>query len=361
VSHDPHTPIEIIPDEPQYDFVLAPHWILLAPLKHASIRLYLLMRAHINNQRAKTGDQRVWPSQHTLAEMMGLSRADKVWPYLADLQDHGLISTQHTTTGNMRDRNVYRIRMNPPPGWEGHLSTTDFHAAKKSVDNPPPKKAPVGKTAGGAVDPKTGLRRPENRSPVGPKTGPELYELELDESPPPTSSANSPERVAPQPVEEEEVDEDIKTKIDTLPWYGHQPSPTQLRQLARKTKPLLRKGAVWPLLRAALVASTHSGVRDIVAVYLHRLQEIRLEDVSPPPATQGPSQPRRSDKQRRGVSHPAPQDSGPSTGVLDRSALTGHGEWCGQCQRITRRTLDGTQWCPQCSAHAIRGAKVLTG
>lgn len=346
--------IEIIPDEPQYDHTQAPHWLLLAThLKPHSIHLYLLLRAHVNTTRRRSGDTTVWPSLDVLAEQMNLSQGRRLLPYMKQLEESRLVGIERTKTG-MKTRNVYRVRMNPPPGWDGPLSLTDFYA-DRHVNNPVDNH----KSAGHTVVPKTAPRSAHFGTSVVPISAPELNEFELDEkSPPPTSSSNGSAPATQDRIEEEEVDQDVKAKIDSLPWYGREPTLTQLRQLARKTKPLLEKGAVWAVLRAALVASTHSGVRDIVALYLHRLQEIQLEDVSRPPVER-PSRSRQGSKPTPGVPVHTPAGSGPSTAVLDRSTVGGHGTWCGECQRITRRTIDGAAWCPKCSAHALRESKVL--
>lgn len=166
-------PIEIIADTPQYDYVQAPHWVLLAPVKDGSKILYLLLRAHVNTKRARAGDTKVWPSQATLAQMMNLSRADKILPYLNELIDCGLVAREKTKVGKMRDRNTYRIRMTPPSNWQHHLSIEDVHHSTR------PEK--IDKTPGRAVVPKTGLRSPQNGYPVVPISGPELDEPQLHE------------------------------------------------------------------------------------------------------------------------------------------------------------------------------------
>ncbi|WP_067904533.1 hypothetical protein [Nocardia vaccinii] len=104
-------------------------WVALADIRHPSVRLYWVMAAHRNRQRA---DNMVWPSLNTLATMLGYTEGKKLWPYLQELVDIGAIEILERDPSKGRMRNLYLIHDDPPDGYEGFQSVDDFHVQARA-------------------------------------------------------------------------------------------------------------------------------------------------------------------------------------------------------------------------------------
>lgn len=137
--------------------------------------------------------------------------------------------------------------------------------------------------------------------------------------PPPTSSTqNIPKN------EEEEYSNDLKNFVATLDYYGQTPSRTEYQRIASRLAPLW--GEVDPVaLRRRLQHNAGVGAQSVVAVYVSRLQGMRLEDFR---------------------TKPRPVNS------------SGRSQWCGRgavCDPVTRLLIDKNGYiragarCPECS------------
>jgi hypothetical protein len=73
--------------------------------------LYVVLLGHLNHDRVKTGDTKVWPARKTLAAAIGLRVARAVDRYLAELERAGMISIERRKTDKGDDdTNVYVLR-----------------------------------------------------------------------------------------------------------------------------------------------------------------------------------------------------------------------------------------------------------
>lgn len=235
----PDEPFELEPlDTPRHTQIGL--WLSFrSDLSPTARQLYVIMAGFVNHHRRTQGDTSAWPSLEMLAILLTLSRGDKVTPYMDELIWIGAVAkrTRHTQ-GGMRARNIYGIRFNPPPGsnlpegiddiLEPHRKvmretnskglaeymSTRAKATKEEIkrrraqakasrtgktqtcptppstpsdqgldqDNPYPRKqgygptSANGETPGQPVPPDSGVRTPQNRGSVPPKTGVELYE-----------------------------------------------------------------------------------------------------------------------------------------------------------------------------------------
>lgn len=105
-------------------------WVLLAPIRPHAKTLYWALSAHINTSR---DDTRVWPTQDMLAEILGLSRGDKVKPYMDELVAIDAVAVRKARyAGGLRERSVYTIHQSPPEGFAGVASLKAFYAARKA-------------------------------------------------------------------------------------------------------------------------------------------------------------------------------------------------------------------------------------
>jgi len=140
--------------------------------------------------------------------------------------------------------------------------------------------------------------------------------------PPPTSSTQKVPK-----IEEEEYSNDLKNFVATLDYCGQTPSRTEYQRIAIRLAPLW--GKVDPGdLRRRLQHNAGVGAQSVVAVYVSRLQNMRLDDFRP---------------KTRSVNS------------------SGRAQWCGRgavCDPVTRRLIDENGYiragvsCPDCSITA---------
>lgn len=123
----PDVPLAIRSELPP--FGIKPHWVSFTFSAQAN-RLYDLYNAHVNRDR---GDMVVWPTLDELAVMMGLSRNDKVSPYMRELEAGGAIEVETVTkTGGKGRRYVVTLKVHPPAGYSGPLQASDWYRAHKA-------------------------------------------------------------------------------------------------------------------------------------------------------------------------------------------------------------------------------------
>ena len=379
------SPITIDTDEPQYPFVLAHHWVLLAPISPTARQLYLLMAMHLNPNRASA---EVWPSKNALAKMMGLSKPASLDRYLTELYDAQMVrATSTTLSGGMRARNHYTLRTRPPKGWRSPTSVGEWYTQNRvsAGGNVVPKKGlretgAKGKPAGGNVVPKTGVRSPQKGTSVVPKRGLKQEEVELNKrtsSSSLTSVPTVPAEISEPSSSEEEISgnnnhqeprqkqpavssvvdsavdahpvegdfpAELKRWVADLEYYGRTPTVTQYRQIAAAALELFQGGVHLPTLRRELLEGSGRGVTNVVGLYISRLKALQASDIQPPTVTKPRSQP----QWRRDL-------------AVEPTQLPATKPWCGNCDQDTRtQTYDsgiaGTRkrLCPDCGPHIER-------
>jgi hypothetical protein len=109
-------------------FTQVSDWVLLAPIRTTAKALYWALSAHINTGR---NDTAVWPTQDMLAEILGLSRGDKVKTYMDELVAIDAVSVRKFRAG-MRERSIYTVHQTEPTGHAGLVSLKEFYAARKA-------------------------------------------------------------------------------------------------------------------------------------------------------------------------------------------------------------------------------------
>lgn len=126
--------------EDRVPFTQVGDWILLADIPQQAKTLYWALAAHINvtadagHPAPWTIPKKVWPTRDTLAGFLGMSRGDKIKPYLDALEELGALRIVVTRNPDnpMRQRSTYWVRQQPPPGYAGLRSLTDFYAARRT-------------------------------------------------------------------------------------------------------------------------------------------------------------------------------------------------------------------------------------
>jgi hypothetical protein len=110
-----HDPIVVEADEDEPPFALVGDWVTLAPISDRAVRIYCLLRAHVNHKR---NDDEVWPTQITLAAVLGLSKADEVGKAIKELEKIGAVR-KTMRSGRKGKYTVYVVRLHPPAGYVG--------------------------------------------------------------------------------------------------------------------------------------------------------------------------------------------------------------------------------------------------
>ncbi|MDI9836224.1 helix-turn-helix domain-containing protein [Streptomyces sp. KAU_LT] len=177
---------EFIPDEvrpgrrSRYRFTQSPQWALLwTDLSDAGYRAYSLLLAHVNADR---DDNQVWPSQDSLAAMLG-KHVNSVQRVLKELDRLGLVDVEAVRYGGnkMKRRNIYTVHEEPPADWEGWASIREWYAAHKP--HQAVAAAAPGPTKNGGSEPtKNGASGPTKNGGCN-YTKPELDQQQQGEAP----------------------------------------------------------------------------------------------------------------------------------------------------------------------------------
>lgn len=113
-------------------------WILLANISRNAQLLYWALKAHVNTTR---GDNEVWPTQATLAELLDfapvkgdlaeLRDGRKIRPFLKELVAIEAITIRKIRSPDgMRERSLYEVHETPPPEYDGITSLKQFYAKR---------------------------------------------------------------------------------------------------------------------------------------------------------------------------------------------------------------------------------------
>ncbi|MFM9590776.1 hypothetical protein ACKI16_29740 [Streptomyces scabiei] len=168
------------PDVPQAvrselpPFGIKPHWVTFGFSTPAN-RLYDLYNAHVDRSR---GDLVVWPTLDDLAKMMGLSRGDKVTPYMRELESGGAVAVETVTkTGGKGRRYIITLLVHPPLGFAGPMQSSDWHEVKRANN---PDKPTMSDRARGvhSEEPAGGEVPPPEGGYVGPLDGGDVHPVE---------------------------------------------------------------------------------------------------------------------------------------------------------------------------------------
>jgi hypothetical protein len=148
--------------EDDVPFVMLGHWVALSGVSPGALALYWMLAMHLNKTR---GDRYVWPTTSILAHMIGYSRGDKIKRFVDELVAIGAVLVIPVPDGKGPQlRNTYKLRRNPPTGYEGPLALSDFYAKLNQAYEE--------ETAGQPVSPETGVHvQPQTGGHVTPQTG----------------------------------------------------------------------------------------------------------------------------------------------------------------------------------------------
>lgn len=110
-------------DDFPVQFSQVPAWITLHPdLSAQALREYSFLALHV-----RPGRPVAFPGKEMIAKVIGVSRADKVTPHTRALERAGAV-TVHTVKSPRGRHYRYVVHFQPPKGYSGPLSLTDFYA-----------------------------------------------------------------------------------------------------------------------------------------------------------------------------------------------------------------------------------------
>lgn len=123
---------ELVPEDWPTYYTRVPVWILLAGASAQAYRLYAFLAEHINNSRP--GQRISCPKQTAIALVLGLKNPKQVARYANELAAMGAIRiAEYRYAGGMRRGYKYHVRFNPPAGYTGLVSLSQFYEAHPEV------------------------------------------------------------------------------------------------------------------------------------------------------------------------------------------------------------------------------------
>jgi hypothetical protein len=102
------------------------HWLLLSGVSSRAIHVYGLLQMHVNAERR---NGRAWPSQGTLAAMVGIKKYDQIGKAITELVDVGAVEVEVEPTATGR-HNTYTVHTTPPPGFAGPETRDAWYDAR---------------------------------------------------------------------------------------------------------------------------------------------------------------------------------------------------------------------------------------
>lgn len=119
--------IELVEGRSDAPFTNIHDWVTLSDIDPLAKQLYTIYRTHVNSSR---GDDKAWPTQIAIAEMLGVSRTEKVTELNRILEEFSAIEIRQV---GMPRHNVYVIHKAPPAGYSGPTTIKEWYERKADV------------------------------------------------------------------------------------------------------------------------------------------------------------------------------------------------------------------------------------
>lgn len=116
----------------KFPYTTVGDWVLMSGVSSRAVHVYTLLRMHVNTER---GDEKVWPSQATLAAMVGVKKYDVVAAAIKELVSIGAVEVLPTKKGANGRRNEYVVHEAPPEGYAGPVGQADWYRARGLLDD----------------------------------------------------------------------------------------------------------------------------------------------------------------------------------------------------------------------------------
>ena len=105
-------------------------WVPLSGVSSRAVHVYCLLRMHVNDDRR---NGKAWPSQGTLAAMVGIKKYDVIAAAIRELVDLGAVEVETEKTKDGR-RNTYTVHESPADDYAGPVSGDAWYAERGLAD-----------------------------------------------------------------------------------------------------------------------------------------------------------------------------------------------------------------------------------
>lgn len=144
----------------RFPYVTGGEWVVVSAASRGAKALYFVLRSHVNRGR---GDDQVWPTQEVLADLLGISKPERIKPLTDELVALGAVETERVRYARgMRQRLIYTVHEAPPQGYAGPLSLADYYRARTPENDKTPGQPDTPKSGGSGTPKNGGSRPPKN-------------------------------------------------------------------------------------------------------------------------------------------------------------------------------------------------------
>lgn len=229
-------------------YVALPEWVLLAPISSGAKVLYCALVAHLNAER---GDRTAYPSQATLAKIVGKAQS-AVSRAMAELIEAGIVKRERRTVATNAYR--YLVRYSAPEGWAGRMGIREVHAEVRA--------ARAERVAADVGRPFDGV--PQKPAELAPK------------APEPAAPVRVPQQPTRPPAAT--VPGEAGIVVDALRRDGLTLDVAGWRSLVNAINAALTRGWHRDDLYRTLSATT-DGAKSVIRVLVHRLSTVHADEV----------------------------------------------------------------------------------
>lgn len=126
----------------RFPYATVGDYVALSDVSDRACRVYWLLRMHINSGR---GDERAWPAQKSLAQILKLKKTDTIGAAIRELVDLGAVTVEVNSTPHGR-ANIYTVHEAPPEDFSGPKRLSEFYKLREETagqaTSPPAKGSP---------------------------------------------------------------------------------------------------------------------------------------------------------------------------------------------------------------------------
>uniref|UniRef100_UPI003F496A41 helix-turn-helix domain-containing protein n=1 Tax=Pseudonocardia sp. CA-138482 TaxID=3240023 RepID=UPI003F496A41 len=117
----------------RFPYATVGDYVALSDVSDRAARVYWLLRMHVNGGR---GDEKAWPAQRTLADILKLKKTDSIGAAIRELIELGAVSVDVVATPKGR-ANIYTVHEAPPDDYAGPKRLSDFYKQRDETAGQP--------------------------------------------------------------------------------------------------------------------------------------------------------------------------------------------------------------------------------
>ncbi len=221
-THRGGTPVEVRHGRRAVISTDQPDWITLSGASPTAVHIYAILAAHVNQRR---GDGTSWPTQETLAAMVGYSRGDKVKPFIDELRTLGAVDVEYMKV--MPRRCIYTVHETPLPGYAGPMTVAEWYATRDETKAQVSAVTPARGEQGEPADEEVPVT-PQGGEHVTPVGGEHVSPQEGDKQP-----RNNNQEKTPPPTVDPQLTEESRSGLTGGGDAPQEEKPPNLAEIAR--------------------------------------------------------------------------------------------------------------------------------